>query len=134
MSTRLSRREIMAAMGLGLGIAHGGNRGGRTPKPVRFSNIDQIIVKAPSFRYCFNTATIMGQKLPLEKEAEIAAKAGYQGFEPWVRKIEEYQKKGGSLADMKKRIADLGLSVEDAIGFADWINDDEASARPAWSR
>jgi sugar phosphate isomerase/epimerase len=68
----------------------------------------------------------MGQNLPLEKEVEIAAKAGYQAIEPWVRKIEEYRKKGGSLADMKKRIADLGLSVEGAIGFADWINDDEA--------
>ena len=36
---------------------------------------------------------------------------------------------------MKKRIADLGLSVESAIGFADWINDDDAERpRPAWSR
>jgi sugar phosphate isomerase/epimerase len=67
----------------------------------------------------------MGQNLPLEKEVEITAKAGYQAIEPWVRKIEEYQKRGGSLADMKKRIADQGLSVEGAIGFADWINDDE---------
>ena len=67
----------------------------------------------------------MGQNLPLEKEADIAARAGYQGFEPWIRKIGEYRKKGGSLADMRKRIADLGLTVEDAIGFADWINDDE---------
>jgi len=78
------------------------------------------------FRYCFNTATIMGQNLPLDKEAQVAARAGYQGFEPWVRKIDEYAKRGGSLADVRKRIADLGLSVEDAIGFADWINDNDA--------
>jgi sugar phosphate isomerase/epimerase len=78
------------------------------------------------FHYCFNTATIMGQKLPLEKEVEIAAKAGYRGLEPWIRKIDEYTQKGGSLADIRKRIADQGLSVEGAIGFADWLNDDQA--------
>jgi 2-keto-myo-inositol isomerase len=78
------------------------------------------------FRYCFNAATIMGQNLPLDKEAEIAARAGYRGFEPWVRRIEEYVKSGGALDGLRKRIADLGLSVEDAIGFADWINDDES--------
>jgi 2-keto-myo-inositol isomerase len=78
------------------------------------------------FSFCLNMATIMGQNLPLEREMEIAAKAGYRGVEPWVRKIEEYVCKGGSLEDMRKRIADLGLSVECAIGFADWLNDDPA--------
>lgn len=78
------------------------------------------------FSFCLNTATIMGQNLPLEREIEIAAKAGYQGVEPWLHKIEEYVKKGGSLEDLKKRIADLGLSVEGAIGFADWLNEDSA--------
>jgi sugar phosphate isomerase/epimerase len=120
---------MMVATGLGLGAAAAASEAADTPKPVRFSNVDQIVVKAPSFRYCFNTATIMGQNLPLEKEVEIAAKAGYRGFEPWVRKIEEYRKKGGSLADMKKRIADLGLSVEGAIGFAGWLDDDEAKRK-----
>jgi len=32
-------------------------------------------VKEP-FGYCLNTATIMGQKLPVVREIEIAAKAG----------------------------------------------------------
>jgi len=69
----------------------------------------------------------MGQNLPLEKEAEVASEAGYRGFEPWIRKIEEFLKAGGSLADMRKRIADLGLTVESAIGFANWIDDDDAN-------
>lgn len=82
------------------------------------------------FRYCFNTATIMGQKLPLDREVEIAARAGYEAIEPWVRKIDAYAQAGGSLGDLRKRIADLGLAVPSAIGFADWINDD-ASKRAA---
>ncbi len=121
MTESFSRRTMLASASVGLAAAcavpHGSAAAGdQRPESRR----DQ------PFGYCFNTATIMGQNLPLEKEVEVAAKAGYRGFEPWIRKIDEYTKKGGSLADMKKRIADLGLSVEGAIGFADWINDDQA--------
>ena len=35
-------------------------------------------------------------------------------------------KKGGSLPDLKKRISDAGLTVEGAIGFAEWVVDDDA--------
>ena len=120
MTTRFSRREMLLSTGLGFTAAAAAGKSASAAEPVKPRGSSE------PFRYCFNTATIREQKLPLEKEAEIAAKAGYQGFEPWIGKIEEYRKKGGSLADMKKRIADLGLSVEGAIGFADWINDDEA--------
>ena len=78
------------------------------------------------FRFCLNTATIRGQKLGIVKEIEVVAKAGYQAIEPWVASIEAYQKEGGSLPDLKRRIADLGLTVESAIGFPQWIVDDDA--------
>jgi sugar phosphate isomerase/epimerase len=76
-----------------------------------------------TFDFCLNTSTIRGQGLV--EEIEIAAKAGYQGIEPWVREIDEYVQKGGSLDDLRKRIADLGLSVESAVGFPQWIVDDD---------
>ncbi len=82
-----------------------------------------------TFSFCFNTATILGQKLPLDKEVEIAATAGYDGIEPWIRNIRKYQEQGGSLADMKKMISDRGLKVESAIGFARWINSDKAARK-----
>jgi sugar phosphate isomerase/epimerase len=78
------------------------------------------------FGYCLNTATIRGHKLPLEEEIAIAAKAGYRGFEPWIDNVRAYAERGGSLADIKKRIADQGLSVVGAIGFCDWVGDDDA--------
>jgi len=81
---------------------------------------------APLFRYCLNTGTLSGYKLGVVDEIEIAAKAGYQAVEPWLRSIEAYAKQGGSLADLRKRIADLGLTVESAISFAQWIVDDPA--------
>lgn len=77
------------------------------------------------FRFCLNTSTIRGQKLSLVEEIEIAAKAGYSGIEPWIREIRQYQETGGKLKDLKRRIADAGLTVESAIGFASWIVDDD---------
>jgi len=79
-----------------------------------------------SFGYCLNTGTIRGQKLGLIEELEITAKAGYDAIEPWIHKIHEYKESGGSLADLKKRIVDLGITVESAIGFARWVVDDDA--------
>jgi sugar phosphate isomerase/epimerase len=78
------------------------------------------------FAYCLNTGTVRGQKLGIVKEVEVAARAGFQGIEPWVESIEQYAKSGGSLPDLKRRIADLGLTVESAIGFPQWIVDDDA--------
>ena len=53
--------------------------------------------KAGGFRFCLNTSTIMGQKLGLVEEIEIAAKAGYVAIEPWINEIEKYVEGGGSL-------------------------------------
>jgi 2-keto-myo-inositol isomerase len=78
------------------------------------------------FGYCLNTSTIRGQKLPLAAEIEIAARAGYQGIEPWVPEIDQHVQSGGSVKDLHKRIVDSGLTVESVIGFAEWIVDDDA--------
>ena len=77
------------------------------------------------FRFCLNTSTIRGQNLNIVEEIDIAAKAGYDSVEPWLRKIDDFVKNGGKLNDLKKRLDDHGLSVESAIGFANWIVDDE---------
>ncbi len=84
---------------------------------------------AQGFGFCLNTSTIREQKLSVDVEAEIAAKAGYDGFEPWIRELEAFEKAGGSLKDLGKKIADLGLKVESSIGFAPWIVDDEAARK-----
>jgi sugar phosphate isomerase/epimerase len=60
------------------------------------------------------------------KEIEVAAQAGYEGIELWMDALGEYVKNGGSLPDLKKRISDSGLTVEGAIGFPEWIADDDA--------
>lgn len=72
-------------------------------------------------------STIRGQNLSLLDQVNVAAKAGYDGVEPWVGDIEKYSKSGGSLPDLNKRIADAGMKVVSAIGFANWIVDDDAA-------
>jgi 2-keto-myo-inositol isomerase len=76
------------------------------------------------FRYSLNTSTLRGHRLPLVEELEIAAEAGYQGVEPWIDELDRYVAEGGSLIELGVRIQDLGLRVENAIGFFEWIVDD----------
>lgn len=77
-----------------------------------------------SFRYCLNIATIRGHNLGFIKELEVASGAGFRAVEIWIDSLEAYLKKGGTLKDAKKRIDDLGIKVENAIGFAEWIAED----------
>ena len=81
----------------------------------------------PAFTYCLNMSTIMGHKLGFVKELETASKAGFRSVEIWMNSLETYLSGGGTLADARKRLNDLGLKVENAIGFANWIVDDETA-------
>lgn len=86
---------------------------------------------AEPFGYCLNTSTLMGQKLDLVEIVEIAAKAGYQALEPWIREMEQHVKQGGNLKELGRRIRDRGLTVESAIGFFEWVVDDAGKRRKA---
>lgn len=78
------------------------------------------------FRYSLNTSTVMGQKVPLAAEVDLAADAGYDAIEPWTRELDAHVAAGGTLEDLRKRIQDRGLAVESSIGFFEWIVDDDA--------
>ena len=80
---------------------------------------------AGTYRYCLNTSTIREPQLGIEKEVEIAGAAGYDAIEPWIPTLRDFVKNGGSLSDLRKKISDAGLTVESAIGFANWIVDDD---------
>ena len=118
---QISRREAMARAGLVVGAVLTAGR-----VPIASAAAEAKPESGSGFTYCLNSGTIRGQKLGLVKEIEVAAQAGYQGIEPWVSSIEEYVRGSGSLKDLKKRISDLGLTVESAIGFPEWVVDDDA--------
>lgn len=113
MNGKISRREALASTGALVAAGLAGPATAAAP------------LRDEPFRYCLNTSTLMGQKLPIMQTVEVAAKAGFTAVEPWIRELEQH-KSAAPLKDLGKKIADLGLTVESAIGFAPWIVDDDA--------
>jgi sugar phosphate isomerase/epimerase len=115
MKSDISRRRLIVGAGAGAVMAS-------AAKTVSSESPGQT--REP-FTYCLNTSTIRGQRLSLDKEIEIACKAGYTGIEPWVGKVRDYAANGGSLKDIRRQLEDSGVAVESAIDFSRWIVDDD---------
>jgi len=71
------------------------------------------------FRYCLNASTI--RTTPILKQIEVASTAGYEAIELWHDHIDEHLRSGGSLADIRKALADSGLLVPTTIYLAGWF-------------
>jgi len=111
-SSSISRRALVTGAGLAaVGLSSEGRTAPAASRP---------------FRYCLNTSTIRGQKLPITEVVDVAARAGYQAVEPWIDELERHTQAGGSLKELGARLRDHGLAVESAIGFYEWIVDDGA--------
>ena len=118
MSDLMSRRDILAGAGA---IAVSG-----VMSTAALAGSDTVLRPlAEQFKYCLNTSTISGANLGLAEMVDIAGRAKFEAIEPWLRDIEKFVKNGGVLADLRKKIADYGMAVPSAIGFAKWIVDDE---------
>ncbi len=76
-------------------------------------------------RLCLNSSTVREQGLTLPELIAEAAGAGYQSIEPWTEEIERYRAGGGRLADLRSCAADQGIAIENLIGFAELIVDDD---------
>jgi sugar phosphate isomerase/epimerase len=116
--TKISRRDLLIASGTAAGAA-------LLPSSASAASSK----KAHKFEFSLNMSTIMGQRLGLIKELEVASAAGYKHCEIWVPTLEAYLKSGGTLLEAKKRIDDLGINIQNAIGFAQWIVDDESTRK-----
>lgn len=120
MKPTLSRREVLigGAASVGAALTLGG--------PTLEGAASALAAEPGPFRYCLNTGVLRGYELGIVEQVELAGQAGYDGIEPWIPDLERYAGAGGSLAELRTRIADLGLAVESAIGFAEWIVEDLA--------
>ena len=115
----LGRRNLLKFLGASAGLA-------MLPDFVKSA---PAAPKDKNFIYCLNTATIREQNLGLVGELEAASAAGFDAVEIWMDTLQQYIDKGGKLSDIKKRLNDLNLKVEGAIGFANWIVDDESERK-----
>ncbi len=119
MNSDISRRALLA--GAAGGLAMTATECAATP-----------VADAPGspqhkFGFCLNTSTVRdkdGKSRPITDLIDIASKAGYDAFEPWISEIDTYLKGGGTLKELRKRITDANLQVPDVIGFAEWIVED----------
>ena len=116
----VNRRHVLGTLGLTVGAAL---------LKLQASARESLKKKNPMFTYSLNMSTIRGQNLGFIKELQIAAKAGFTSVEIWISSLQTYLQNGGSVTEARRIINDLGIVVENAIGFAKWIVDDEATRR-----
>lgn len=90
--------------------------------------------ESTQFKFSLNTSTIRGQKLSLPQIIELAARSGYDGFEPWMMEIEAYVKEGKTIASLKKMASDAGLEFFDCIGFPTWMAQDEEKSKAGFAQ
>ena len=119
----ISRRDAIKSIGLGAGAFLTANSLQASP-----------VKSASQFSFCLNTSTIMGQQPGLKGYLDIAARAGYDGVELWIRDLQEYVNTGNSVASLRKLIADSGLKFENAIGFASWMVDDNSKRKAGFEQ
>lgn len=113
-SPSVSRRDCLAA---GAGLLAAATLNAQTPAARR----------APAFGYCLNMGYLRAFRLPLEQEIAVAAEAGYRAVEPWIDNIRRYLAAGHSPDDLRALLTKHGLALPSAIGFANWLADDDAA-------
>lgn len=86
------------------------------------------------FKFSLNTSTVRGQQLSLPQLIDLAARTGYDGLEPWMMEIEGYQKEGKSLVSLKKLASDAGIQLVNAIGFPNWMAQEEEKSRVGFAQ
>ncbi len=120
----LSRRDMLASAAAALAGAAASSiaSAAQAPRP------PAARTRPPNepFGYCLNTSTIRGNNLDFAAVITAASKAGFHALEPWIGDIDTYVSKGGTLKDLGKRIGEAGLTVENAIAFNSFLDDDEA--------
>ncbi len=120
----LSRRDVVRGAVAAFGAAMVSSTPGEAQAP-RPAGARKRPANEP-FGYCLNTSTIRGNNLDIVAVVNAASKAGFHAIEPWLTEIDRYTTSGGALKDLGKRIADAGLTVEGAIAFNSFLDDDDA--------
>ena len=80
------------------------------------------------FKTALNASTLFPFGLDIPQQAQVAAEAGFDGLELWVKDIVAYQAAGGALADLRAALERAGVAAVNAIAFFPWA-DADASVR-----
>ncbi len=126
-STRMDRRAAIVG-GVGALAATSGVAGvpATPPREPRPEPVNRWQDGRSPWPICLDTATI--RPASLEDKIRIAAETGYDAIEPWEGELSEYERDGGSLPELGRRIRDAGLFVPSVIGLWNAI----PPTREAW--
>ncbi len=120
----MDRRDVLQAM-IGTAAVTA------TTGTAQYAHAETLQEKGQRIRYCLNMSTIQnkGQKIDVQEQIRIAAKAGYNGVELWLRDIQKFTEAGGKLGELRRQISDAGLTVDSAIAFGKWLVDDDTARK-----
>jgi 2-keto-myo-inositol isomerase len=84
------------------------------------------------FKTSLNASTLFPFNLGVKEQVRIAAEAGYEGVELWVKDLDAYLAGGGTVKELKRYISDTGIAVVNAIAFFAWSDGNEAERERAF--
>ncbi|SHM75425.1 sugar phosphate isomerase/epimerase family protein [Gracilibacillus kekensis] len=82
-----------------------------------------------NFKFAINTSTIIPFDLSVIDQVKVAAEAGYDGIELWVKDLQAFLEKGGSLNELTDCLKESDIEVVNAISFFKWSDSDEATRK-----
>lgn len=84
------------------------------------------------FKTALNASTLFPFKLNVKEQVRVAAEAGYEGIELWVKDIDAYVAGGGTINELRRYISDTGIAVVNAIAFFAWTDADQLAREQAF--
>ncbi|MFC2147262.1 sugar phosphate isomerase/epimerase family protein [Bacteroidota bacterium] len=120
MKNKISRRK---AIGTSLKVSLAAMGGYAFKSNLPYPENSALKKKLP-IRISLNTSTLLHYKLDVDVQIDMVANAGFDGVELWMRDIQAYLEKGGKAEQLKRKLEDRGLILENIIGFSRWCSDD----------
>jgi sugar phosphate isomerase/epimerase len=79
------------------------------------------------FKTALNASTLFPFDLDVTQQVRLAAEAGFDGIELWVKDLESYLERGGTTRELRALLAGSGVAAVNAIAFFAWADADDAA-------
>ena len=79
-------------------------------------------MKSFPFKPALNTSTLRPYDLSVPEQIDVAAQAGFDGIELWVRDIQGFVEQGNKPEELAKRARDRGIAIVNGIAFFKWTD------------
>lgn len=130
MKNKISRRKAITTS-LKVSLAAMGGYAFKTGEQDQPYFENTSIKKKLPIRISLNTSTLLHYKLDVDVQIDMVADAGFDGVELWMRDVKAYLDKGGTSEQLKRKLEDRGLILENIIGFSKWCSDDSEERKKA---